>query len=485
MKTVHIVFPEKIGHIDPEIYGHFAEHIGGVIYDGLWVGRNSPIPNIKGFRKDIVEKLKKINPPVLRWPGGCFAETYHWRDGIGNNRPTRPNWWTYKDGRYETNEVGTHEIIDLCELIGAKPYFAVNVTSISPMEARDWMDYCLSPRGSTTLAQEREANGHPEPFDIPFWGIGNENWGGGGNMTPDYYALQYRKFATVLKNICQDKAKLIAGGADADSYYWTQDLIKNLSSGRAPMDGMSFHYYCGKAGGAVDFSTDEWYELIAKAEKMETLIERHSAVTVGYGIQERAKLVIDEWGCWHPENSGPSKGYNLFEQQSTMRDAVIAALTLNIFNNHSDKILMANVAQLCNNLHCLFLAGGENCIATPTYYVYDMYKTHQDAQALRTLVEDNGGPDSKISVSASVKGNCITLTMANLSAEQDIDVNISMLGITDFSRTAEMTVLSASDIHAHNTFDDPENVAPRTENINISEPIKIPYASVASLKLDI
>ena len=219
IKQVTVVFPDKKGVIAPEIYGHFSEHIGGVIYDGIWVGRDSEIPNIKGFRKDIIEKMRALNPPVIRWPGGCFAETYHWRDGIGKKRPVRPNWWTKWDGRYESNEVGTHEFMEFCELIGAKPYFAVNVTSITPMEARDWMDYCLSPRGTTTLAMEREANGHPEPFDIPYWGVGNENWG-------EEYHQRYRKFYAAIK---EKYPELI--------------LIADQMIPDAPMDMVDDHYY--------------------------------------------------------------------------------------------------------------------------------------------------------------------------------------------------------------------------------------------------
>ena len=243
-KTVQIVMPEVIGHVAPEIYGHFTELIGGVFYDGLWVGRDSPIPNIRGFRKDLVEKLRAIRPAVLRWPGGCFAETYHWRDGIGPNRPVRPSWWTSSDGRYESNAVGTHEFLDLCELVGAKAYLAVNVTSVTPLEAREWMDYCLSPRGSTTLALEREGNGHPEPFRVDYWGIGNENWGGGGYMTPDTYAREYRRFATVLSNLCGAPASnFIIGGANGGDFAWTRGVLENLFADPIPSLGMSFHFY--------------------------------------------------------------------------------------------------------------------------------------------------------------------------------------------------------------------------------------------------
>ncbi len=487
MKKIHVVMPEKIGHISPELYGHFTELIGGVFYDGMWVGKDSDIPNIRGFRKDLIEKLKEINPPVLRWPGGCFAETYNWRDGIGENRPVRPSWWTYEDGRYESNQVGTHEFFDLCEIVGAKAYLAVNVTSITPMEAREWLDYCISPRGSTTLALEREKNGHPEPFKIDYIGIGNENWGGGGNMTPDYYALEYRRFATVLKNLCsKNDTKLIIGGANASDYNWTQDLMKNLSRSQGiPSDGMSFHFYCNQGGEADNFSADEWYYIVNLAEHMEDLLQRHYAITAGYGMQDRARLVIDEWGCWHPSGSGPSKGYNLYEQQSTMRDAVIAALTLNLFNNYSDKLMMANVAQLCNNLHALFLAGGEHCITTPTYHVFNMFKEHQDGEALRVIISDNEDKKMRVSASASVKNNILTLTMANLSCDQDMDIDLSVLGCENKFGKCEITVLKSDDVHAHNTFDDPERVIPMTSAAEMPRVYTLVRASVVKISVEL
>ncbi len=488
MKKVTVICPETTGIIAPEIYGHFSEHIGGVFYDGLWVGKDSEIPNIRGFRKDLVEKLKAIHPPVLRWPGGCYAETYNWRDGIGENRPVRTNWWMHRDGRTESNAVGTHEFVDLCEIIGAKPYFAVNVTSITPMEALNWMDYCLSPRGSTTLALEREKNGHPEPFDIPYWGIGNENWGGGGNMTPDFYAMEYRRFATVLHNFCKMYGcQIIAGGANSFDYSWTEGLVGNIahSLSRIPVDGMSFHYYCGKSGDCVDFTEDDWYILLEKAEKMEELITRHSAFTVAHGMQDRMKLVIDEWGCWHPDGSGPSKGYNLFEQQSTMRDAMVSAVTLNIFNNHCHCIKMANVAQLVNNLHCLFLAGGEDCIVTPTYHVFDLYKGHQGGECLRTIVSDNDDLHTRVSVSASVKQDVMTITMANLSCSEDAAVSLELLGLDRGVSSVSAVALASGDIRDHNTFEAPDTVTPVAAAVDLSAPVTVPKAGILAITVNL
>ena len=480
MKELYLIYPQTLGTIAPEIYGHFSEHIGGVFYDGLWVGRDSSIPNIRGFRKDLVEKLRAIHPPVLRWPGGCYAETYDWRDGIGENRPVRRNWWTPNDGRYESNAVGTHEFLDLCELIGAKPYFAANLTSSTPAHIRDWMDYCLSPRGSTTLALEREKNGHPEPWNIPFWGVGNENWGGGGNMRPEYYADEYRRFATIMSNV-NANVEFYACGSNADDYSWTHGVIPNLAQNWIPVNGFAMHYYCGTSGDAVDFTNEQWDELIVKAQKMEQIILRNWNIISSHGMEKRCPLIVDEWGCWHKDGSGPSKGYNLFEQQGTMRDAMVAALTLNIFNRHCDKVRMANVAQLVNNLHALFLAGGENCIVTPTYHVFDLYQGHQGATAIGTAVTNNDEFKNSISVSASVKDGKTLVTVGNLSCTEDSMILLNSVGM-DLPKTAVLRLLTANDIHAHNTFDNPTAVTVQISDIDPTKPIHLPKASVAAIQ---
>ena len=478
MKKVYLVYPKKLGTIAPEIYGHFSEHIGGVFYDGLWVGKDSKIPNINGFRKDLVEKLRAIHPPVLRWPGGCFAETYDWRDGIGENRPVRLNWWTYEDGRYESNQVGTHEFMELCEMIGAKPYVAANITSVTPQHILDWMDYCLSPRGTTTLALEREKNGHPEPFDIPFWGLGNENWGGGGEMRPEYYADAYRRLAMPARNVLNGtgnrEAELYACGSNAFDYSWSHGVVPVLEKSSKFVDGFAMHYYCGASGEAVNFTEDQWDELIWKATRMEEIIQRNWNIICGHNMQDHCKLVVDEWGCWHPGGSGPFKGYNLFEQQSTMRDAMVAALTLNIFNNHCDKVRMANAAQLVNNLHCCFLAGGEHCITTPTYHVFDMYQGHQGAEALETV-----GPDG-LSVSASQKDGKTLVTIGNLSCREDVEISLESLGLR-LPETGKARMLAHDDIHAHNTFEKPEAVVPVEFDFDPTKPLNIPKAAVVAL----
>lgn len=484
MKKISIIFSDIIGNIAPEIYGHFSEHIGGVIYGGIWVGKDSDIPNIKGWRKDFIEKFKKINPPVLRWPGGCFAETYHWRDGIGENRPTRPNWWGFVDGKYEPNEVGTHEFMDLCEILNTKPYFAVNITSITPMEARDWMDYCLSPRGATTLALEREANGHPEPFDIPYWGVGNENWGDGGNMTPDYYALEYRRFAAVLNNLKRKEDKLFVGGANAADYFWTHDVCQNLSTAKCTkFDGLTYHFYARPGVEGIDFDENGWNTIIEVANKMDYLIKRNYAIAQGFGLEKNMKLVVDEWGCWYKWGSGPSKGKNLFEQQSTVRDAVVSALTLNIFNNNCDKVQMANVAQVCNNLHALFLADENNFIETPTYYVFDMFKGHQGGNALKTVVSNNAELENSVSVSSSIKDDVLTITLANLSCKDDAEISLDLLGNNREITSSYCVILQGKNITDYNTFENPHTVIPECErSIDITKPLTLPKASVMLIK---
>ncbi|MHB1150898.1 MAG: alpha-N-arabinofuranosidase [Eubacteriales bacterium] len=491
MKNLYIIVPDTIGMIAPEIYGHFSEHIGGVFYDGIWVGEDSPIPNIRGLRLELIERFRKIRPAVLRWPGGCFAETYDWRDGIGerSKRPVRINWWYRSDGRYEPNQVGTHEFIDFCRLVGAEPYFAANITSTTPLDIRDWIDYCNSPRGTTSYALLREKNGSPEPFNVKYWGVGNENWGGGGNMTPETYAHEFRKYAAVMDNTAPVLC-LIGCGPNGADYNWTQRFLDVFASSGRMMGAYSMHYYCGSSGDPVAFSESEWYQLLCQANQMETILNRHWNIIKGFGMEQQASLFVDEWGCWHPGGSGPSKGYNLFEQQSTMRDAMVTALTLNIFNNNCDKVKMSNTAQLVNNLHTLFLTSGDKFAVTPTYHIYDMYKEHQGGKAVRVLTDSEHisftAPDghkkslNRLSASASVKEDVLTLTIANLSATDSETLKLVSVGIS-IGDTAEATLLTHKDIHAHNTFDAPSEVTPVYGECR-SDTISLPPASVMTLR---
>lgn len=491
MKKLYVLTPDSIGVVSPEIYGHFTEHIGGVFYDGIWVGEDSPIPNIRGLRLELIECFRKIRPSVVRWPGGCFAETYNWRDGIGerSKRPVRINWWQRSDGRYEANHVGTHEFIDFCRLVGAEPYFAANMTSTTPLDIRDWIDYCNSPRGTTSYAVLREKNGSPEPFNVRYWGVGNENWGGGGNMTPETYAHEYRKYAAVMENTAPGLC-LVGCGPNGSDYDWTRRFLDVFASSGRMMGAYSMHYYCGSSGHAVTFSENEWYQLLFQANQMEAILSRHWNIIRGFGLEDQASLFVDEWGCWHPAGSGPSKGSNLFEQQSSMRDAVVTALTLNIFNNNCDKVKMANVAQLANNLHTLFFASGDKFCVTPAYHIYDMFKEHQGARAVRILTESGqieftppgGGRNfiNRLSVSASVKGSFLTLTAANLSASESETLEPVFVGI-DIGGKAETILLSHRDIHACNTFESPDEISPVYGECG-SDHITLPPASVMTLR---
>ena len=493
MKSVTVCLNHSRGVIAPEIYGHFCEHLGGVFYDGLWVGPDSPIENIHGFRKALVDSFRKICPPVLRWPGGCFAETYDWRDGIGprEKRPRRLNWWYNNDGRVESNQVGTHEFIDLCRLVGAQPYFAANMTSVTPLHIRDWMEYCNMPAHETTLADERAQNGDEQPLGVRYWGIGNENWGGGGNMTAEMCAREFMRYATVCRIVPGEKA-LVACGANGHDVAWTREMMRTMHAKGCLPEALSVHYYCGTAGTPQEFTEAEWYELLRKADFMRRIVDDHRAAMDEFDPERRVSLFVDEWGCWHQEGTGPSKGKNLFEQQSNLRDAVVAALTLNLFNNRCDVVGMSNVAQLCNNLHTLYLASGEHFLETPTYFVYDLFKAHQGARQLETLIDcgcagpdDGEAPLCQVSASASqAQDGSVTLSLANLSVTDSADVRLDALGGA-LTGTAEISTLCAADPHTCNTFENPHAVRPVRESRPFAsgDTIRLPAASVVSVHI--
>ena len=488
---------KSIGTINPLIYGHFSEHIGGVFYDGLWVGEDSKIDNIRGFRKSLVESFRKIHPSVLRWPGGCFAETYDWRDGIGprDRRPERINWWYDLDKRTESNAVGTHEFIDFCRMVGAEPYIAANVTTTYALNIRNWIEYCNMPEGLTTLTRLRGENGHPAPFNVQYWGIGNENWGGGGQMTPEMYAREYLRYITICRPVRDENTKFIMCGANSANLEWTRRLLKEWRTDghRLLVNswGMSLHYYCGTAGTPQEFTEDEWYQLMFQADLMKKVVDGNSAAMYEFDPDRRLHLVVDEWGCWHQDGTGPSKGYNLFEQQSNMRDAVVAALTLNTFNNRCDVVAMANVAQLCNNLHSLYLAGGENFVETPNYHVFDMFKTHQGGRQIavrpccETLEREGFSPLETLSASASEKDGKVTITLANLNVTDTQNVKLTCAG-GELKGKAVMTVLRSADPHTCNTFENPTAVTPTTSEITLTgdDVIDVPAASVVSIVID-
>ncbi|MCL2159831.1 MAG: alpha-N-arabinofuranosidase [Oscillospiraceae bacterium] len=494
MNNICLILTESKGTINKNIYGHFSEHIGGLFYDGLWVGEKSPVENIRGFRKALVESFKKINPPVLRWPGGCFAETYDWRDGIGerSKRPTTANWWYNLDKRTESNQVGTHEFVDFCRLVGAEPYFAANITSTTPQEIRNWVEYCNYPENLTTLSALRGKNGDAAPFDVKYWGIGNENWGGGGEMSPQMYAREFKKYKAVCNSVDNIGCKFIACGPSGGDLNWTKGFFEEYGydkNQQGSFYGLSMHYYCGSAGHPLSFDEDEYYQLLSQASEIDKLIKAHRDVMNYYDPQKTIPLIVDEWGCWHQGGTGPSAGYNLFEQQSTVRDALVAGLTLNTFNNNCDAVAMANVAQLCNNLHSLYLAGGEHFVETPNYFVFDMYKTHQGGRQIKIAddfdaiqVKDRADIKS-VSSSASINDSGdVTITLANLDYNNEKEVRLTSFG-GEVAGRAKITVLSAADPRAHNSFEDPKAVSPISHEtaIKMGDVIKLPKSSVVSI----
>jgi len=467
---ITIIPDEKIGVIRPEVYGHFIEHLGWCIYDGVWVGENSKIPNTRGIRNDVVEALKLVQPGVLRWPGGCFADDYHWQDGIGprESRSRRIN--VHWGQAPEPNSFGTHEFVEFCARIGARPYLCGNVGSGTVRELRDWVEYCNWPSGST-LADLRRANGAAEPFGVTYWGVGNENWGCGGNFSPEDYCTEFRRYASFMFNLGTPLFLIACGppGNDAD---WTRRFFAKLKRyygdfGR--IHGFSAHYYCGTAGSATEYTVDQWYQLIRAAAQVEPLVVQQRAAMDSFDTARSIGLVIDEWGTWHPPSPAVP---GLWRQQSTLRDALVAALTLDVFNRHADKVVMSNIAQTINVLQSLILTDGDRMVLTPTYHVYEMYKAHQEGTSVRALFEADdiqfgSGADVHrifgLAGSASIQGGGLTLSVVNPSVDRPAEAAIRVLGAGRF-RLVTARVLTAGDIHAHNRFGEPPDVLPRWDS---------------------
>ena len=431
------VAPEQtLGRINPDIYGHFAEHLGACIYEGLWVGEDSSIPNTNGLRNDVVAALRSLAPPVIRWPGGCFADDYHWRDGVGprESRPRRINIWWGED--IETNHFGTHEFIELCRQTGAQPYIVGNVGSGTPAELRDWVEYCNF-GGDSSLSRERAANGAAEPFGVRYWGVGNENWGCGGDMDPEDYAVAYRRFSTYLRSFGGPEPFLIACGPSNNDIDWTLRFFEKLGRALRPrIDAFAAHYYArardhnaenpwsALTGTATEYDETQWYAQLQLGLQMERLVVQQRAAMDSYDPDRRIGLIVDEWGTWHP----PSPGHHPRHlwQQNTMRDAVVAATTLDIFNRHADKVVMANIAQTINVLQAMVLTDGERMLVTPSGHVYAMYRAHQGGQSLHTSFESeslaftSGGAQQELPTlagSASLKGRELTLSVVNCHAD--------------------------------------------------------------------
>lgn len=464
-RSLHIRTDAEIGLIRPELHGHFAEHLGTCIYGGLWVGPNSPIPNIRGHRKEAVEYLKVLGIPVLRWPGGCFADDYHWRDGIGprEKRPRRVNihWGNYT----EDNSFGTHEFIELCRLIGAEPYLAGNVGSGTPQELRDWVEYCNYPSGST-LADERAANGSPEPFRVRYWGIGNENWGCGGQMTPEEYAGHYRRFAVYVRQFGDVRPFLIACGPNRNNTDWTQRFLGAMYPGRrfVRMDGYAMHYYSNSRLPATQFTADALREQMATFADLERAILQQRAILDGYDPERRVGLLIDEWGVWDRMVPEEEKTYGRLWQQNTIRCAVAAALGLNVFHRQADKLVMCNIAQTVNVLHALLLTHGEKCVRTPSYYAFELAKPHRGQTAVKV---DNADTDPNgLSVSASRKDDAFALTCVNPRHDETFEVSATLS--RGRLEGASARILHHPDMNAHNSFEAPNVVVPKDHTVQIT-----------------
>lgn len=500
MANLYINPKHKMGHINPEIQGHFSEHLGRCIYEGLYVGENSDIPNVNGMRTDVVEALKEIKIPVLRWPGGCFADEYHWKDGIGEKSARKKIVNTHWGGVVEDNSFGTHEFMELCRQLGCKPYVNGNVGSGTVQEMNEWVEY-ITFEGVSPMADLRKANGHEEAWPLDYFGVGNENWGCGGNMLPEYYANEYRRYQTYVRNYSPDKKIFkVACGANGDDYEWT-DVVMEKCFRKAEqfhgfMDGLSLHYYTvpgtwENKNSATEFSQADYYETLKKAYFMDELITRHTAIMDKYDKDKQVGLIVDEWGTWFAVEPGTNPGF--LYQQNTVRDALVAGLTLNIFNKHCDRVKMANIAQLVNVLQAVILTEGEKMVKTPTYHVFNMYKYHQDGELVDSfmetekvgLEEDNMVPNLTESVSIDKNGK-LHITLTNQSADKSFPINAVLTESDIKSAKAEIV---GGEIGDYNTFEKPEVVSVRNfDKVSICGnrlEFEIPASSVMHIELSV
>jgi alpha-N-arabinofuranosidase len=493
---IDVLVKEPIGTIAPEIYGHFVEHLGAVVYDGIWVGEKSKIANVQGVRKRLLDALRPIRPSVIRWPGGCFADQYDWRDGAGPraSRPVRTNFWAdspewpknaRRDGpeTFEPNHFGTVEFIRFCRHAGAQPYLAANLRSLPAQEFWRWVEYCNAPAGSTTLAKQRAADGEPEPLNVRFWGVGNESWGCGGNFTPDEYAAEFRRY-TAWAPSYGVRLAFIGAGPNDDNRAWTRRFFERAGpAGLGKLWGWAAHHYSWNASGgrtrdwfagkgdAVKFDEEQYYEILREAEDTDSIISSQWGVMAESDPQHRVKLVVDEWGSWYAPGTEPFPEA-LLGQQNTMRDAVLAAMTFDIFHRHASKVAMANIAQLVNCLQSLFFAREDQFALTPTYHVFAMNAAHQGGQSLRTEVAApsigytrNGRPASLrgLSCSSSLQGGQLTISVTNLHMTRPVEAEIALHGAAPGPVSA--VSLFASDPRAHNTFAQPDAVRPQPVSI--------------------
>ncbi|ALS30137.1 alpha-N-arabinofuranosidase [Paenibacillus sp. 32O-W] len=485
---------QREGIISRHIYGHFAEHLGRCIYEGLWVGEESPIPNTKGIRNDAVEALRALRIPVLRWPGGCFADEYHWKDGIGPKESRKRMVNTHWGGVVENNHFGTHEFMLLCELLDCEPYICGNVGSGTVQEMSEWIEY-MTFGGQSPMADWRRRNGREEPWKLKYFGVGNENWGCGGHMRPEYYADLYRRYQTYVRNYDGNRIYRIACGPNSADYRWTEVLMREAGG---LMDGLSLHYYTvpgtwSAKGSATVFEEDGWFEVMRKTLFMDELLTRHSAIMDQYDPSRRVGLIVDEWGTWYDVEPGTNPGF--LYQQNTMRDALVAGLNFHIFHRHCGRVRMANIAQTVNVLQAMLLTEGAQLVKTPTYHVFEMFKHHQDAELLPLRLDseeyrygDAAIPQISASASKRTDGT-IDISLCNTRPDSAAEVELALRGLPEGARTEAVgRLLTADAMQAHNTFERPDAVAPKpfdgigTVRNGVLR-IELPPMSVASLVL--
>lgn len=484
-QTHIVISPSGNVEIDKNIYGQFAEHLGGCVYGGLWVGEDSPIPNTDGYRNDVLQAIRDLKVPVMRWPGGCFADEYHWMDGIGpkEKRPgiVNNNW----GGTVEDNSFGTHEFLNLCELVGCEPYISGNVGSGSVEELAKWVEYMTCPDGSP-MAHLRAQNGRKEPWKVKYLGVGNESWGCGGNMPPEYYSVLYRRYQTYCRNFGDNALFKIASGASDYDYNWTEVLMKNAAY---HMNGLSLHYYCVEdwdhKGSATDFTEAQYYRTLGKALEIEPVIEKHLGIMDKYDPEHKVALMVDEWGTWWTEEPG-----GVLFQQNTMRDALVASLTLDVFHRHADRVKMANIAQFANVLQAMVLTKGDKMVLTPTYHVFEMYKVHQGATLLPLQLDcerrdvDGGRNIPLVSATASRDAaGKVHISLSNVDLHSMQEISIEGLPASKVSGR----ILTATSPQECNDFDAPSRVHPtafKDASFHGSTlKVKLPPMSIVTLEL--
>lgn len=493
MKTpikIHIQPDVRLHQVSRYLYSHFAEHLGRCIYGGIWVGEDSEIENDEGIRIDTAEALKHLALPALRWPGGCFADNYHWMDGIGprGQRPERYNlWWRQP----ESNQFGTHEFVRLCEMIGAEPYICLNVGSGTVEEARSWVEYCNTNQ-ATTLVDLRRENGHPDPFNVKFWGIGNENWGCGGSMQPEYYADLYRRYATYVRRTAGEGATLIACGSTPGHPDWDERFLAAMKGAYRLVDSIALHHYMGQGIDAVAFSDEDYYELIGTIGAVDRRLTRATGLAQAFSTHgHRIDVALDEWGTWFKQATVESGLY----QQNTMQDALFAAAGFHCFHKHGERLRMTNMAQTVNVLQALILTRGPQMLLTPTYHIYEMFRPHRDAYLV--VCDVTGSPVIQVSAgnhrdalsvspTLSKDGKDLFISILNLDLSKAVSVEMSIAGATDW-RVAQVRRLATGEIRSHNTFDEPERVRPEEvplDSYGDLSGLALPPQSVTTLQLE-